>query len=143
MWSDARVRLSRKIRKLGLLSAMIPPPPPGYDSVTPKGTPQVTYSGGVETGHAHDSIDEGMRLAGSNQFSTIYFNRSFTTVTDGMVQSLFRPDVTAVARQNSGLPFSHYPYESYSPGQGPKQRQPQMPPVQWIAPVDGKDYRRR
>ena len=116
--------------------------PHGYDSVIFRGTPQATYSRGVETGHAYDSIHEALRLAATNQFSDIYFNRSFSTITDRMVQSLIRPDVVAVARPPFSDPFRLRPYEVYSKGQSSKKRQKDMPAVPGIAPLDGRPYYR-
>jgi hypothetical protein len=116
------------------------PLPEGYDTVTFKGRPQVTRLGGVPTGHARDGVKEALRLAASNAFSTIYFNRSFSTITNGMVFSRLRPDVVALTRPTSNLPYRHYPYESLSEGQELPDRQKEMPEVPGIAPVDGAKY---
>jgi hypothetical protein len=114
--------------------------PSSYDTVTLYGTPQATYSGGIETGHARDSIDEAIRLARSNQFSAIFFNRSFTTVTDNMVQSLIRPDVIAVARPQFSDPHGYWPREILSPGQTHEERDRVMPTVPFVAPMQSRRY---
>jgi len=116
--------------------------PPGYDTVRLVGTPQVTRSSGSETGHAQDSVEEALRLAETNQFSTIYFNRSFSMITSRMVQSLIRPDVVAVVRPHLDVFEIYHPYESLSPGQTLEERQDDMPDVPGIRPLDGRRYKR-
>jgi hypothetical protein len=116
--------------------------PDGYGAVTLKGTPQVTYSGGIETAHAWDSVMEALRLARTNEFSIIYFNRSIFVATEETVVSLIRPDVFAVARPELDLPHIYFPYEVFSPGQNWEDRQDEMPDVPGIAPLRGHHYKR-
>ena len=116
--------------------------PKGYDSVKLIGTPQVTKSRRQETGHAKDSINEALRLAASNEFSMIYFNRSFSHITGRAYESLIRPDVVGVARPFLDLPYQYSPYESLSPGQKLPNRQAEMPPIPGIKPVRGEYYKR-
>jgi hypothetical protein len=86
---------------------------------------------------------EALRLAESNDFSDIYLNTSFSTITRGNVRSLIRPDVTAQARPELQSPFRLRPYEIFSNRQTAEQRQAQMPSgVSWIAPVDGRGYKK-
>ena len=115
--------------------------PPGYQTVRLFGTPQVTYSRGAETGHAEDSIEEALRLGATNQFSELHFNRTFSTATGRVVQSLIRPDVLAVVRPELDLEDIYHPYESYSPGQNDRTRLPDMPNVPWVRPVYGRRYK--
>jgi hypothetical protein len=116
--------------------------PRGYDSVTLIGTPQTTYSRGAPTGHVGNSAAEGLRLAESNEFETIYFNRSFTLSTNGTVPSLLRPDVFAVARPEIESPYRYHPYETLSPGQSLRERQDEMPRDPSIRQLDGRSYKR-
>ena len=84
-----------------------------------------------------------MRLARTNEFETIYFNRSLTTSTRGLYQSLIRPDVVAVARPDLNWEITHFPYETLSPGQRQEQQQERMPTgVPWIAPIRAERYKR-
>jgi hypothetical protein len=115
-------------------------PPKGYDAVILIGRPQATNSGGQQTGHAYDSVNEALRLASSNKFSIIYFNRRWSTINGELFKSLIRPDVVAVARPEVNLPYRFYPYESLSPGQTLVERQPAMPNVPYIAPLRGQQY---
>jgi hypothetical protein len=116
--------------------------PEGYDEVKFIGTPQATFSGGAETGHAKDSIEVGLRLATTNQFETIYFNRSFSKITNGMVESLIRPDVVAVTRPTINDRFVYHPYESLSPRQELGDRIPDIPNIPSIAPLQGERYKK-
>lgn len=114
--------------------------PGGYDSVTLRGAPQVTYSRGVETKHAYDSIDEALRLAATNQFSDIFFNRSFAVLSNRIVQSPVRPDVVAIARVSFRSPFQFHPYEVLSRGQHGNIREQEMPKAPDVARLRWKDY---
>jgi hypothetical protein len=117
--------------------------PEGYAKVRFVGTPQVTNSRGAETGHAADSAQEALRLARTNEFETIYFNRGLTMSTRGLYQSLIRPDVVAVARPDLNWEITHFPYESLSPGQDKEGQQERMPTdVPWIAPIEAQRYKR-
>jgi hypothetical protein len=115
--------------------------PSGYDTVTFYGTPQVTYSGGSETGHAEDGINEALDLARSNQFSKFYFNRSFSVITNRMVQSRIRPDVVGVVRPELNLREIYHPYESLSPGQRREYREQDFPKDPSIKPLDARYYK--
>ena len=107
------------------------------------GTPQVTSSRGEETGHAADSAQEALRLARTNEFETIYFNRGLTMSTRGLYQSLIRPDVVAVARPDLNWEITHFPYETLSDGQTEQQQQARMPVgVPWIARIRTGTYKR-
>jgi hypothetical protein len=100
--------------------------PPGYDRVTLIGTPQVTYSRGVETEHALDSMKAALELARYNRYSVIFFNSTLTTGTGGEIQSDLRPDVLAVVRPGIDVGYRFSPYESVSPGQVPEDRVEQL-----------------
>jgi hypothetical protein len=115
-------------------------PPAGYGAVTFNGAPQKTFSQGVETKHASDSIDRALMLAASNKYSTIFFNRSFTTVTGGEVQSLLRADVVAVARPQLNLPHAYWPHEILSKGQTERDRQAAMPNSNSVARAQFKPH---
>jgi hypothetical protein len=115
--------------------------PPGYETVKLIGTPQVTYSRGNETRHADASVEEALRLAETNQFSEIYFNRSFSTSTDRVVQSRIRPDVLALVRPEIRLDYIYHPFESLSPGQTREQRMQVMPNVPGIRELDARRYK--
>jgi hypothetical protein len=90
------------------------------------GTPQITRSGGSETGHARDSIEVALDLAAENRFSEIYFNSSISTVTGGAREEAFRPDIVAVVRPELSAEPIFKPYEIYSPGQKPEVRELQL-----------------
>jgi hypothetical protein len=109
--------------------------PPGYDTVRLVGAPQRTDASGAETTHALRSVVEGLRLAETNDFSEVYFNRSFTTVTRGMFESLIRPDVVAVARPELDLGYRYQPSEILSGRQTPTDQQARMPNVPGIREI--------
>ncbi|HUO24008.1 MAG TPA: hypothetical protein VMU59_15945 [Caulobacteraceae bacterium] len=110
-----------------------PPPPMGYDIMALKGTPQVTYSRGQETKHAPDSIEAALAMAMTNRYSEIFFNRSFSTLTGGMVKSPLRPDVVGIVRPEIKAIERYYPHEIPSPGQNMIKRGSQMPPHPGVA----------
>jgi hypothetical protein len=85
--------------------------------------------------------EEALRLAATNQFSELHFNRTFSTATGRVVQSLIRPDVLAVVRPELDLEDIYHPYESYSPGQNDQTRQPDMPNVPGVRSVYGRRYK--
>ena len=93
------------------------PCPEDYLPVTLIGIPQVTRPIGRPSFHAHDSVDEALALAKTNQFGTIYFNREFSTLTNGEVKSRIRPDVVGVSRPDLNLEQIYHPVEVLSPGQ--------------------------
>ncbi len=115
--------------------------PKNYDRVMLIGTPQVTRAGGVETRHAEDSLAEGLSLASTNRFSTIFFNRSFSTITNGERTELIRPDVLAVVRPELDLGYRYWPYESLSPGQTKEERQDQMPSFPGLRDIEARRYK--
>jgi hypothetical protein len=115
--------------------------PKGYSAVKLIGTPQLTYSRGEETGHAADSIAEAIRLADTNQFSEIYFNRSLMTSTRGALQDLIRPDVFAIVRPEIKIGYIYHPYETLSPGQSLRLRIPDYPTYPGLRLPKGKHYK--
>jgi hypothetical protein len=116
--------------------------PDGYAKVMFFGTPQVTRAGGVETGHADDSVQAALTDAATNRFSSFYFNMSFRSSTQGVSVSYIRPDVLAVYRPSLDLPFAMKPYESLSPGQTLPARQLEMPTdLPGLEPVTGQRYK--
>lgn len=115
--------------------------PPGYDVVYLRGAPQITYSSGAETAHARESAVEALRLASSNEFSDIYFNRSFSTINDRMFQSLRRPDVVGVARPTLDGAPEYQPYEILSPRQTHEEREDVMPRVSGVRRLQSRHYR--
>jgi hypothetical protein len=114
--------------------------PPGYDAVRLVGLPQATRSLGVETNHAIESVREGLRMAETNRYSTIFFNRSYSTLSDGEVLSPLRSDVVGVLRP-SARAFRYDPYEVYSPGQKPEDREEQLKDLPWLLPLRGHHYK--
>jgi hypothetical protein len=103
------------------------PTPQGYLPVTLIGIPQVTRPIGRPSFHAYDSVDEALELAKTNQFGTIYFNRAWSTLTNGEVKSRIRNDVVAVVRPGVNADFIYHPAEVLSPGQTHGQQQRRMP----------------
>ena len=103
------------------------PCPEGYLPVTLIGIPQVTRPVGRKSFYAHDSVDEALELATSNLFGTIYFNKAWSTLTNGQVRSRIRNDVVAVARPGVDLDYIYHPAEVLSPGQTPEQQKERMP----------------
>jgi hypothetical protein len=101
--------------------------PEGYLPVTLIGIPQVTRPVGRNSFHAHDSVDEALILATSNLFGTIYFNRAWSTLTNGEVKSRIRNDVVAVVRPGFDANFIYHPVEVLSPRQTPKGQEQRMP----------------
>ena len=103
------------------------PAPKGYFVVELRGTPQANFAGGRETDHADRSVAEAMRLAATNQFSTIFFNSTVSTGTGRLVESLLRPDVYAVYRPklNFTPPGRWHASEIKSPGQENEYRTPE------------------
>jgi hypothetical protein len=119
------------------------PKPEGYDEVRLWGAPQVTYSRGEETGHAADSVSEALRMAETNQFSDINFNRAISTSTGRQVLSAIRPDVMGVVRPELDLDHLFHPYESLSPGQDIEERREEMPQDVRVKPAEGQQYYRK
>ncbi len=115
--------------------------PPGYSTVKLSGLPQSTWSRGTETNHARDSIDEALTMAAENRYSEIVFNRALATTTQGLDPSPLRPDVVGVLRPEFRTDFTYDPYESYSPGQKPRERQRQLEGLPGLGPVRGQQYK--
>jgi hypothetical protein len=117
------------------------PQPSGYDLVKLFGTPQITRSGGIETGHARDSIEVALKRAATNRYSAIYFNSAISTVTGGAQEVAFRPDVVAVVRPELSVEPTFVPYEIYSPRQDPKYREGQLKDIPGFYGLDGHFYK--
>ena len=117
--------------------------PRGYDRVTLHGTPQSTTLGGVETRHADDSVEMGLQMAGTDKFSDIFFNRSYTTITGGRIQSNLRSDVVGLYRPDLQLESLLAPYESLSPGQNREEREEQLQgiPGMRMSPLEARRYK--
>jgi hypothetical protein len=117
--------------------------PPGYDGVWLVGTPQRTMRSGIETRHALESVVDALEMAETNQFSKIYFNRSYSTASNREVNSYLRPDVFGVVRPELKVTETLHPREIYSPGQDPQARELQLPRLPFISPLRGRTYKRR
>jgi hypothetical protein len=115
--------------------------PEGYTAVKLSGIPQVTRPVGRPSFHAHDSVDEALELAKTDQFNTIYFNRKFVTLTKGQVRSNIQSDVVAVARPELNLEHIYHPVEVMSPRQTQRQLQQRMPVDPRIKPLKFRDFR--
>lgn len=117
--------------------------PRGYSAVKLIGTPQVTYSysRGEETGHAADGIREALEMAGTNQFSEIFFNRTLMTSTGGTYQNRIRPDVLGVVRSGLENNYIYHPYETLSPGQEIKDREEFFNNLPGFRPFKGQHYK--
>ncbi|MFI4973868.1 MAG: hypothetical protein ACHP84_04935 [Caulobacterales bacterium] len=116
--------------------------PDGYDEVRLIGTPQRTFSRGSETGHAEDSVNAALRLAMTNQYYEIYFNRALATASRGTIVSFLRADVFAAVRPELNDPFPFHIYETLSPGQTLEGRQEQMRDFPSMGPIAGQRYKR-
>ena len=126
------------------------PRPEGYDEVLFVGRPQFTRLGDGESPHAVESVVEALRLAGSNEFSTILFNSTLTTIAryveapnEIAVESLRRPDVAAITRPSIDRPDRVVPYEILSGRQTIAARREEMPSVPGIRVIDGRRYNKR
>jgi hypothetical protein len=104
--------------------------PPGYQTVYLRGVPQRTTSGGVDTAHAPESVVEALKYAKTNEYSDIFFNRSFRTISNGRYGAPYRPDVVGLRRPSLD-PIGEYDvYEVLSPRQsGPAREQVLRPAV--------------
>jgi hypothetical protein len=93
------------------------------------------------TRHADASVEEALRMAESNKFSEIYFNRSYATIRPGMFESVrLRTDVVGVVRPELDDPLLE-PYEVYSPGQKKEDREQQLAPLPGLKPIRGEHYK--
>jgi RHS repeat-associated protein len=75
----------------------------------PTGTPQVTKSGGADTGHARASVAAGeivdaKLLASGHTLGAASYNRSTTNSTNGAIKSRLRPDYVRNATAPDGAP---------------------------------------
>jgi hypothetical protein len=104
--------------------------PPGYQTVYLRGVPQRTTSGGIDTAHALQSVVEALSFAETNEYSDIFFNRSFSTISNGRYSAPFRPDVVGLRRPTLD-PIGEYDvYEVLSPRQsGPAREEVLRPAV--------------
>jgi hypothetical protein len=104
--------------------------PPGYEPVYLRGVPQRTMSGGVETAHALKSVTAALEFAETNEYSEIFFNRSFSTISNGRYSAPFRPDVVGLRRPTLDRGGEYDVYEVLSPGQsGPARERVLRPAV--------------
>ncbi len=117
--------------------------PPGYAAVYLRGVPQRTVSRGVETAHALRSVVAALEFAETNEYSEIFFNRSFSTISNGRYSAPFRPDVVGLRRPTLD-PIGEYDvYEVLSPGQsGPAREEVLRPAVPGaIRGFEGRAYK--
>jgi len=117
------------------------PCPDDYLPVTLIGIPQVTRPIGHPSFHAYDSVDEALKLAETNQFETIYFNRAWATLTSREVRVRSRPDLVAVVRAGLNLEQIYHPVEVKSRGQTDEELKERMPKDPRIAPLQTRDFR--
>lgn len=116
--------------------------PPGYQPVFLRGVPQRTTSGGVETNHAIKSVEAALELAETNQYSDIFFNRSFSTISNGEYDVWLRPDVVGLRRPTLGFGPKFDVFEVLSPGQsGPAREQVLRPAVPGIGRFNSQAYK--
>jgi hypothetical protein len=117
--------------------------PPGYAAVYLRGVPQRTKSGGVDTAHALESVAAALRFAETNEYSDIFFNRSFSTISNGRYQAPYRADVVGLRRPTLDPTGEYDVYEVLSPRQsGPAREQLLRPAVPGgIRSFDGQAYK--
>ena len=114
--------------------------PPGYEVVYLRGVPQRTFSRGAETAHARRSVEKALEFAGTNEYSDIFFNRSFSTISSGKYNVAYRPDVVGLRR--STLNGEYDVYEVLSPRQsGEAREQVLRPVVPGIRAFDSQAYK--
>jgi hypothetical protein len=117
-------------------------PPPGYEAVNLRGTPQRTVSQGVETNHALNSVEQALNFAESNKYSDIYFNRSMSTISNGETDVQLRPDVVAVLRPALSTGFKYDIGEVLSPRQnGPERERKLRDFIPQIRNFDSRTYK--
>jgi hypothetical protein len=117
------------------------PCPEGYLAVRLIGIPQVTRPVGRRSYHAYDSVDEALALAKTKQFGTIYFNRAWSSLTNGEVRSRIQRDVVAVKLPGLDMDAIYHPVEVLSPGQTKEQQERRMDPDPRIAPLRTRRFR--
>jgi hypothetical protein len=116
--------------------------PSGYDVVYLRGLPQRTVSRGVETAHARESVAEALNFAKKNEYSDIFFNRSFSTISNGRYGAPFRADVVGLRRPTLDPTGEYDVYEVLSPRQsGPAREQLLRPAVSGIHSFDSRAYK--
>jgi hypothetical protein len=116
--------------------------PPGYQPVYLRGVPQRTMSRGVETSHAPESVVRALEYARSNRYSDIYFNRSFSTISNGTYESSLRGDVVGRLRPALGLEGEYDVFEVLSPRQsGPAREQTLRSAVPGIRDFNSQAYK--
>ena len=91
--------------------------PPGYEAVYLRGVPQRTTSRGTDTAHALESVARALRFAETNRYSDIYFNRSFSTISNGAYASSLRGDVVGRIRPTLISQGEYDVFEVLSPRQ--------------------------
>jgi hypothetical protein len=116
--------------------------PPGYEPVYLRGVPQRTMSRGVETSHARESVVEALEYARTNKYSDIYFNRSFSTISNGAYPSALRGDVVGQLRPTLDSAAQYDVFEVLSPRQnGPAREQVLRPAVPGIGTFNSRAYK--
>ena len=116
--------------------------PPGYQPVFLRGVPQRTMSRGVETAHALESVVRALELARTNEYSDIFFNRSFSTISNGEDDVPLRPDVVGLRRPTLDGGPKYDVFEVLSPRQnGPAREQVLRPAVPGIGNINSQAYK--
>lgn len=116
--------------------------PPGYQPVFLRGVPQWTMSGGVETKHALESVVRALEFAETDRYSDIYFNRSFSTISDGTYNSSLRGDVVGRVRPSLEFEGEYDVFEVLSPRQsGPAREQSLRNAVPGIRHFNSQAYK--
>lgn len=116
--------------------------PPGYQPVFLRGVPQRTMSGGVETAHALESVVGALELARANEYSDIFFNRSFSTISNGEDDVALRPDVVGLRRPTLDGGPKYDVFEVLSPRQsGPAREGVLRPAVSRIGTFNSQTYK--
>jgi hypothetical protein len=116
--------------------------PPGYDEVTLYGTPQRTVSRGADTGHGLGSAEAALDMARTNKYSDIFFNRSFSRISNGEYKTPLRPDVVGRLRPSLDPGRGYDVHEVLSPGQsGPPREQQLRDVVPAIGSFNSRAYK--
>ena len=118
------------------------PEPPGYQPVILRGVPQRTTSGGADTAHALESVNAALRFAETNEYSDIFFNRSFSTISNGEDDVALRPDVVGLRRPTLDGGPKYDVFEVLSPRQsGPAREEVLRPAVTGIGTFNSQTYK--
>jgi hypothetical protein len=116
--------------------------PPGYQTVYLRGIPQRTTSGGVDTAHALECVTAALRFAEKNEYSDIFFNRSFSTISNGEDDVPLRPDVVGLRRPTLDGGPKYDVFEVLSPRQsGPAREEVLRPAVLGIGSFNSQAYK--